>query len=311
MRAVYNNSCLSARNRLTYHDDRYTRLTPATYEAWAQLERESGQQLVYKPGILQLALKGETDVIMEEYATAMDRHHIPYDRLSSEQLRARYPQFTPPPNMVALYQKDGGLVDAALGNSTHVQLARGNGAVVLDLCPVLKISRTADGKMEVVTTKATFTCQRVIVTAGAWINRVLGSIGVQLPITVTQEQVTYFATPHIRDFTKDKFPVWIYHAKTNDFYGLPIYSNSGAKIGIDASGPVVTTDTRTFTPDPERVNACRQLLRDILPNVSGALACPYLRLSTLSHLTPPVIVALGVTVSDVFDCPYGLAPTHT
>lgn len=44
---------------------------------WAQLERESGQQLVYKPGILQLALKGETDVIMEEYATAMDRHHIP------------------------------------------------------------------------------------------------------------------------------------------------------------------------------------------------------------------------------------------
>lgn len=108
-----------------------------------------------------------------------------------------------------------------------------------------------------------------------------------------------------------RFPVWIYHAKTNDFYGLPIYSNSGAKIGIDASGPVVTTDTRTFTPDPERVNACRQLLRDILPNVSGALACPYLRLSTLSHLSPPVIVALGVTVSEVFDCPYGLAPTHT
>ena len=57
---------------------------------------------------------------------------------------------------------------------------------------------------QVVTTKAKFTCRKLIVTAGAWINEVLGSIGVHVPVTVTQEQVTYFATPHVKDFTKDR-----------------------------------------------------------------------------------------------------------
>ena len=54
------------------------------------------------------------------------------------------------------------------------------------------------------TTKGTFTCRKVVVTAGAWLNDVLGSIGVHVPVTVTQEQVTYYGTPHIKEFTKDK-----------------------------------------------------------------------------------------------------------
>ena len=72
-----------------------------------------------------------------------------FERLTSDQLRARYPQFTTGPNTMALFQKDAGLVDAALGNSTHVQLARGNGAVVIDRCPVLRIRRSSAANLEV------------------------------------------------------------------------------------------------------------------------------------------------------------------
>jgi hypothetical protein len=43
-------------------------------------------------------------------------------------------------------------------------------------------------------------------------NNVLGSCGVHIPITVTQEQVTYYATPHMKDFTKEKYVRW-YHRK--------------------------------------------------------------------------------------------------
>nr|KAG5692519.1 hypothetical protein BaRGS_018724 [Batillaria attramentaria] len=181
--------------RLTYHDDRYTRLTPENFKVWAEVERESGQQLVYKTGGLQLSERGLTDHITEHYAQSMQRNNIPFERLTAEQLKARFPQFTPAPNTVALFEKEAGLVDAALGNATHVQLARGNGAVVIDRCPVT-------------TTLGKFTCRRLVVTAGAWINDVLGSIGVQVPVTVTQEQVTYFATPHMKDFSKDSVPVF-------------------------------------------------------------------------------------------------------
>jgi sarcosine oxidase len=50
---------------------------------------------------------------------------------------------------VAIFQKDAGLVDAALGNSTHLQLARGNGAVVIDRCPVTALRRNQDSQIEV------------------------------------------------------------------------------------------------------------------------------------------------------------------
>lgn len=156
-----------------------------------------------------------------------------------------------------------------------------------------------------------FECRKLIVSAGAWINHVLGSIGLHIPVYVTQEQVTYFATPHIKEFTKEKYtkiikslqfsiliplhqytytyswyknafysicqflwivsyPIWIYHSEKYDFYGLPIHGNSGSKIGIDAGGPVVTADSRNFTPDPVREQACIDHLKKTIPRVNIA-----------------------------------------
>ncbi|KAL8586297.1 hypothetical protein ACOMHN_058677 [Nucella lapillus] len=255
--------------RLTYHDDFYTRLTPATFQCWDQVEKESGQQLVFKSGGLQLFERPYTDHLLNKYVLAMQRNNIPFERWTNKQLHAHYPQFTVGPDVETLFQKDAGLVDAALGITTHLQLARGNGAKIVDNCPVLRIRRNAAGKVEISTTKGTFTCDKLVVTAGAWLNDVLGSIGVHVPVTVSQEQVTYYATPHIKEFTKDKFPIWFYHKKEYDFYALPIYSNSGTKIGIDAGGPHVTGNTRTFTPDPARVQVCTDLLQKIIPKYLG------------------------------------------
>ena len=58
---------------------------------------------------------------------------------------------------------------------------------------------------QVDTTKGVFSCRKVIVTAGAWINYVLESVGVHVPVYVTQEQVTYLATSHMKHFTKNRY----------------------------------------------------------------------------------------------------------
>ena len=62
-----------------------------------------------------------------------------YERLSATQLMSRYPQWCVDDSTVALYQKDGGLVDAALANSTHVQLAQARGADVIEECNVISL----------------------------------------------------------------------------------------------------------------------------------------------------------------------------
>ncbi|XP_041347058.1 peroxisomal sarcosine oxidase-like, partial [Gigantopelta aegis] len=190
--------------RLTYQDERYTRLAPDAFKTWRQIEKESGLQVFYKTGSLQLAEIGKSDFIINEYTKAMDRAGIKYEYLSNTDVMRRYPQFTVGPDIVALYQDMAGFVDAALGNSIHIQLARGNGATILEECAVTRLTRAVNGNIVVHTTNGKFECRRLIVAAGAWLNHVIGTIGVHVPVTVTQEQVTYLGTPHMKDFTKDK-----------------------------------------------------------------------------------------------------------
>lgn len=111
----------------------------------------------------------------------------------------------------------------------------------------------------------------------------LGNIGMHLPIQVTQEQVTYYATPNVKDFTIQSFPCWCYHSPEYDFYGLPIFGNSGIKIGIDAGGPVVTADNRTYTSDPVREEACLDHLESTIPKAVG----PKLYTKTCLYTMPP------------------------
>ena len=49
---------------------------------------------------------------------------------------------------------------------------------------------------------------------------------------------------------------------------MPIHGNSGFKIGVDAGGPTVTPETRSFTPDPVREKNCIDFLKEVLPTVS-------------------------------------------
>ena len=58
---------------------------------------------------------------------------------------SRYPQWSVGSSTEALHQAEGGLVDAALGNSVHIQLARANGAEVLENCAVMRLEPLAAG----------------------------------------------------------------------------------------------------------------------------------------------------------------------
>ena len=63
---------------------------------------------------------------------------------------------------------------------------------------------TASYIVKVLTSAGKFRCRRVVMSAGAGINKVLKPLGVALPVNVTQENVTFFATPNIKKFTKNK-----------------------------------------------------------------------------------------------------------
>jgi hypothetical protein len=181
----------------------------------------------------------------------------------------RFPQFRLDDNVRGVYQEDAGLVDAGRANATHVSLARNWGATILDNTPVRTIRVVGDG-VEVVTGRGTFSGRRLVVAAGAWTNRVLRHVGVELPITCTQEQVTYFRAPRLEEFSLKRFPIWIWHGGLEEtFYGLPVYGAPGIKAGQDVGGDVVTVDTRTFEPNPRILANLRRFLERYIPGSLG------------------------------------------
>lgn len=254
--------------RLTYHHENYTRLTPHTYTAWATVEAESAVNIITQTGSIEMTLKdGPHQKDIDLYAAAMDAADIPYERIDGDEVMRRYPQFTLNEPVDALWQAQTGIADAAKGNAAHIGLARGYGATIIDHCLVTAI-HPFDGGVEVETDQGTFSCKKLLVTAGAWVDQVLKDVGVNLSITATQEQVTYYATPNLRDFAVGNFPIFIWHGP-QVFYGFPIYGEVATKAAIDASGLAVTPETRTYEADLEREQRVEEWLQAYVPGFLG------------------------------------------
>jgi sarcosine oxidase len=150
---------------------------------------------------------------------------------------------------------------------THRRLAVRYGATIRDNAPVTAV-RDHHGDIAITAGGVTYRCHHLLVAAGAWSNHLLAQFGRQLPLTVTQEQVTYYHTPHAADFMPDRFPVWIWMDEPC-FYGFPVYGEAGPKIAQDVGGEAVTAKTRTFEPNPAALARTEAFLHQTLPSMAG------------------------------------------
>jgi monomeric sarcosine oxidase len=254
--------------RLGYHSPVYTALTRAAYAAWRVVEDESGVPLVHTTGMLNIARPDtEGGAILGAYTAAMDEHGIDYERLDAEELMRRWPQFRLPEDHDALFQPDGGILDIRRAAAAQVALARARGATVLENTAVTALHSGSEG-VQIGTEAGAVHAEKVAICAGAWTAGLLSRLGVEWPIRLTQEQVTYYATPNLRAFAPDRFPIWIWHGD-DEYYGFPVYGEVATKAAQDLGGPAVTIDQYDRGPDAERVRKLTRFLDAVLPGYSG------------------------------------------
>ena len=242
--------------RLSYHRPDYVRLAKRAYETWAEVERESGDRIVTVTGGLDL-WPADPAIPKADYTTSLDAEGVPYELLDAADVMRRWPQWRLGDDVTAMWQAQGGLADPFKGNAAHRGLAVARGATLFDRTPVTAI-RPAGGAYEVDTGATTHTADRVIVTADAWTNDLLATFDRALPLTVTKEQVTYFAAPDPTEFAPDRFPVWIWMDEPS-FYGFPTYGEAGPKAAQDCGGQATTPATRTFDRDEAAARSCPRL----------------------------------------------------
>jgi sarcosine oxidase len=267
--------------RLSYHTPGYVELAKAAYRAWAEAEADSGEQLVYKTGGLDLFPPAGA-IPKGDYVNSMKAGGVPFEELAAAEVMARWPQFRLEDSIVALYQSESGIAAAAKANGTHRRMALHHGATLRDNAPVTAI-RPAGDALEVVAGGERYACDRLVVAAGPWSNNILAHFGRRLHLTVTQEQVTYFATPHLAEFMPDRFPIWIWMDEPC-FYGFPAFGEPGPKAAQDVGGRPVTADTRSFEPDPENAARVLDFMRRVLPD---AVAGQPLMTKTCLYTMPP------------------------
>jgi monomeric sarcosine oxidase len=266
--------------RLSYHTPGYVELAKQAYRAWHELEEDAGEQLVLRTGGLDFGPRVSA-IPLTNYSDSMDAAGVPYERLDAREIMRRWPPFRLSDDIHGLYQPQSGIAMAARGNAAHQRLARAHGATLRDRVGLVAV-RPLDGEIEVSAEDATYRCRRLVIAAGAWSNRTLAAFECRLPLTVTQEQVTYFATPHLADFQPDRFPIWIW-MDDPCFYGFPAFGEAGTKAGQDAGGKEVTAESRTFEPDQDAFRRMWEFLDRYIPSFLGPVI--YTR-SCLYTLTP-------------------------
>jgi sarcosine oxidase len=266
--------------RLSYHTPGYVRLARRAYESWATLESDARESCVLKCGGLDVAPRGSR-IPLDPYLASLTAERVPFEQLDAAEIMRRFPQFRLTDDCHGIFQEDGGIAMAARANAVHQRLAREHGATLLDRCPVSSV-RSVGGEVEVVAGDVAYRCRRLVVAAGPWSNTVLGMLGHTLPLEVTREQVTYYATPHLREFTPGRFPVWIW-MDDPCYYGFPVFGEQATKVAQDAGGYPTSADTRSFDPDPENSARVHAFTERYLPRALG----PVLQIKTcLYTLTP-------------------------
>jgi sarcosine oxidase len=266
--------------RLSYHTPAYVELAKHAYRAWAELEKDSGEQVVLKTGGLDFAPEVSA-IPLSGYSGSMDAAGVSYEALDAAEIMRRWPQFHLSEDIHGLFQPESGIAMAARANATHQRMAREHGATLLDHTPIENI-HPSDGEIHISAGGSDYSSRKLIIAAGSWSNRALAPFGIQLPLRVTQEQVTYFATSRPDDFQPGRFPIWIW-MDDPCFYGLPIFGERGPKVGQHEGGQEVTADTRTFEPDRAALGRVQGFLAKYIPTALGPII--YTK-SCLYTLTP-------------------------
>ena len=106
----------------------YVPLARAAYQNWYALERETGETVLTKTGVLEIGKPGS--VIVAGSLRASREHGLEHEVLDRAEIARRYPQFILPEGYEAIWQPDGGFVRPELGNRLHIELARRAGAEI-------------------------------------------------------------------------------------------------------------------------------------------------------------------------------------
>lgn len=241
--------------RRAYLDPFYIELTGRAGRLWERLETEADERLLDRVGGVDHGPGREP----ERMAALLAEHGVAAELLDPADAAARWPgiRFTGP----VVRDPEGGVIDPEAAIAAMTRLAVTEGSAAAHEAPVRDLEPDGDG-VRFRAGADTWYARTLVVAAGAWTGPLLDGIVPLPPLTVTQQQVFFFAPRE-----PGPWPTIVHGSSPEELeiYALP--EGPWVKLGEHLQGTVTTADTRDFVVDPEARERALAYVREWLPGL--------------------------------------------
>jgi sarcosine oxidase len=274
---------------VAYFDPTYVEMLVESRRDWEFLDGEvSTSRIFTQTGIVNHGPNPGYDFVFE----ALTQAQIPVEWLDAAEATKRWPGMRFDSSV--LHTPTAGRLNADAAVAMLQAAASALGAVVRHETTVGRIEVVSDAEVRVTLDDEVLTARRVIVTVGAWTQKLAGFL--PLPeLVVTQEQPAHFALRH----EGDEWPGFN-HAPDADWWPSPIYGmltpGEGVKAGWHGTGVRTDPDARTFLPEAVQLEALKRYAREWLPGVDADRAVPMSCTYTTTPDSNFVLDAVGPVV---------------
>lgn len=157
-------------------------LAQAADRLWAEMPARVGSDVGYRQAGIMFAARTEAQMAMYEgWLKSVSSLHLDSHLLSAQQIASQVPGgssrwaggiFTP----------SDGRAEPTLASSAIARAAMAKGAVIVEYCAVRTLSTAAGRVSGVVTERGEIRCEQVLLAGGIWSRRLLGNLGISLPV---------------------------------------------------------------------------------------------------------------------------------
>jgi sarcosine oxidase len=266
----------------------YTPLALRSHELWRGIERETGATLLTSCGGLIISNPTQKSVshgvanFFENTLAAARMHGIAHEVLDAAAMGRRFPQFQVASHEVAYYEPEAGFLMVEDCVRANLALARQHGAAIATDEKVEAFHASAQG-VTITTTKGTYRGDRLLITAGSWLPKLVGD-PLQGLFRVTRQVLHWFeiSGDHSR-FAPGTCPVFIWElpGRQQGIYGFPAVGSAGSvKIATEQTARVSDPDTveravSAAEMDEMHAHYVRPYLPDLGPRSARTAVCLY------------------------------------
>jgi len=248
----------------------YTKMAARATQLWKENERRWNLKLLHQIGVLWMVAAGkDTDQFERGSLPVLREAGIPYQELSVQELRLRWPQINLEAVHWGIYEPEGGFLTARMACQAVLDgfLAEGGEyqqlAVLprdLDGSPWDSLSLSDGSKLQ---------ADQYVFACGPWLGKLFPeTIGNR--IRSTRQEVFFFGTPvGNQHFTEARLPVWADH-RDQFMYGIPGNQGRGFKIADDTRGPEFDPTSGERTVSAEGLRSVRDYIGFRFPALKNA-----------------------------------------